>query len=164
MRPTVSDFRRACRILSRSSSAASRSLVGPAHATHCGQKNGVARRERRLRPTLIERRRGITSARDSLDRIRTLPISHRQQRLAVPSSRRKYRTLDDREWGGPSATGRCARRIGLLMVAGRGSSEIGRWWGRDRKTMERALVRNAQQPTQAGLGLPHTRRGLSPAP
>lgn len=45
-------------------------------------------------------------------------------------------------------------KIGLLKAEGRGSSEIGRLLGRDRKTIERELVRNAA-PINQGYYLAH---------
>lgn len=45
-------------------------------------------------------------------------------------------------------------KIGLLRAGGRGSSEIGRLLGRDRKTIERELVRNAA-PINQGYYLAH---------
>lgn len=45
-------------------------------------------------------------------------------------------------------------RIGLLRAEGRGPSEIGRLLGRDRKTIERELVRNAA-PVNQGYYLAH---------
>jgi len=57
---------------------------------------------------------------------------------------KRYRqlSLDERE------------RISILEAEGRGSSEIGRLLGRDRKTIERELVRNAP-PVHQGYYVPH---------
>ena len=45
-------------------------------------------------------------------------------------------------------------RLSILKAEGRGPSEIGRFLGRDRKTIERELVRNAP-PVHQGYYLPH---------